>query len=240
MSAPLPQASAAAAGRLEAAPLPEVLAWVEESFGAGAALAVSFSVEDTVVIHAARAAAPSLRFFALDTGRLAPETYEVAEQLERRLGVRFETFFPERAAVEAYTLAHGHFGFRESLELRKQCCALRKLEPLGRALQGRAAWLTGLRRDQAGTRAGIQVLEHDAEHGLAKVNPLAAWTEAQVWAYVREHGLPYCSLYDQGYRSIGCAPCTRAVKPSEDARAGRWWWESPEHKECGLHLKGGR
>ena len=143
--------------------------------------------------------------------------------------------------VELLVREKGHFSFRRSIEDRKECCGIRKVEPLRRALAGRAAWVTGLRREQSVTRTAVEVLELDAAHGgIAKLNPLAAWTEAQVWSYAREHGLPVNALHARGYPSIGCAPCTRAIAPGEDARAGRWWWESAEHKECGLHPGGGR
>lgn len=218
------------------ADLPTTLRFVEQQYGPAAALACSFSAEDLVIIHAAREHAPSLKVFALDTGRLPPETYELAAVLERRFGLQVETYFPLTDSVQTLVTQRGHQSFRQSIALRQECCYIRKVEPLNRALQGRTAWLTGLRREQSPTRTGLPVLETDAAHGgIAKVNPVASWSEAQVWAYVRQHALPYNALYDQGYRSIGCAPCTRALKPWEDARAGRWWWEDPDKKECGLH-----
>jgi phosphoadenosine phosphosulfate reductase len=184
-----------------------------------------------------------MRVFALDTGRLHPETYEVMEEVRRRYGVRIESYFPERESVEALVREKGLFSFRLSVAERKECCAIRKVEPLRRALQGRAAWVTGLRREQSVTRADVEVLEMDEAHGgIAKLNPLAAWSEAQVWEYARAHRVPTNVLHARGFPSIGCAPCTRAIAPGEDPRAGRWWWEAPEHKECGLHLRaaGGR
>src|ERR687888_547009 len=147
--------------------------------------------------------------------------------------------FGERAATAKLLREKGAFSFRKGLAERHECCGIRKLEPLQRALKGRAAWVTGLRREQSSTRSAIRAVEVDAAHGgIAKVNPLAAWTEAQTWAYVAERGLPYNPLHDRGFRSIGCAPCTRAIRPYEDVRAGRWWWEQPDHKECGLHGRG--
>ncbi len=224
--------------RLTNASAPDILRWVEETFRDHAAIASSFGVEDVVLIDLGSRYAPSVRVFTLDTGRLHPETYEVMEQVRRRYGIAIETFFPERAGVEELERGRGYFSFRESIEARKACCAIRKLEPLGRALASCEAWVTGLRREQSPTRAGVDAVERDDAHGgIAKVNPLAAWTEADVWACVKERQLPYNALHDQGLRSIGCAPCTRAVKPWEDVRAGRWWWESAEHKECGLHRK---
>ena len=224
--------------RLAAAPASEVLAWAEARFGAGAAIASSFAVEDVVLIDLAARHAPSLRIFTLDTGRLPPETYVVMEAVRRRYGARSEAYFPERAPVEALLREKGFFSFRQSIDARKECCFIRKVEPLGRALAGRAAWATGLRREQSVTRTLVEVLERDAGHGgIAKLNPLAAWTEAEVWGYAHKHRLPINALHGRGFPSIGCAPCTRAVAPGEDARAGRWWWESPEHKECGLHVR---
>jgi len=234
-----PAELAAAAHELKSASAEQVLAWAERRFGARAAIASSFGVEDMVLIDLARQHAPSLRVFTLDTGRLPPETYELMETVRKRYGLEVETFFPERARVEALQSAHGYFSFKQSIESRKQCCGLRKVEPLNRALAGREAWLTGLRREQSVTRTGVEVVELDADHGgLVKLNPLAGWSSKQVWAYVRENGVPYNVLHDRGYPSIGCAPCTRAVKPYEDERAGRWWWESAENRECGLHVRG--
>lgn len=213
----------------------EVLAWMERRFGDKAALASSFGVEDMVLIDLARRHAPSLRIFTLDTGRLPPETYELIEVVRNRYGAKVETFFPDRARVEALESTQGYFSFRRSLEARKECCAIRKVEPLRRALTGREAWVTGLRREQSVTRTAVEVAELDTVHGLIKLNPLAAWSSRDVWAYIQANAVPYNSLHDRGYPSIGCAPCTRAVKPYEDERAGRWWWESREHSECGLH-----
>jgi phosphoadenosine phosphosulfate reductase len=223
-------------GRFAKASAAELLAWVEERFGDRAAIASSFGMEDVVLIDLATKHAPSLRVFTLDTGRLHPETYELMEAVRLRYGLALETFAPERKQVEALESTQGYFSFRESVEKRKACCGLRKVEPLGRALAGRAAWVTGLRREQSVTRSEVEPVELDGAHGgIAKVNPLAAWSSGEVWAYVRERGLPYNILHDRGFPSIGCAPCTRAIKPYEDLRAGRWWWESAEHKECGLH-----
>jgi phosphoadenosine phosphosulfate reductase len=224
------------AARLVGRPRAELLAWAERRFGARAALACSFGIEDVVLIDLLREHAPSVGIFTLDTGRLHPETYEVMEALRRRYGLAVEVFAPERQRVEQLETTHGFFSFRDSVDARKACCAIRKVEPLGRALSGREAWLTGLRREQSVTRGDVRLLEVDAAHGgIAKLNPLVDWSEAQVWAYARERSLPYNRLHDQGFPSIGCAPCTRAVRTGEDPRAGRWWWESPEHKECGLH-----
>ncbi|MET0401050.1 MAG: phosphoadenylyl-sulfate reductase [Cystobacter sp.] len=214
----------------------QVLEWVERRFGSRAAIASSFGAEDVVLIDLARAHAPSVRVFTLDTGRLAPETYEVMDVVRRRYGVEIETFFPERAQVEALESSKGYFSFKQSIAERKECCGVRKVEPLRRALVGREAWVTGLRREQSVTRTEVAAVEADTSNGLIKVSPLARWTSREVWAHIKERGVPYNALHDRGYPSIGCAPCTRAVKPYEDERAGRWWWESPDNRECGLHV----
>jgi phosphoadenosine phosphosulfate reductase len=219
------------------APAEVVLAWVEQRFGARAAIASSFGAEDMVLIDLARTHAPSVRLFTLDTGRLPPETYELMDVARRRYGVEIETFFPERARVESLESTKGYFSFKQSIEARKECCGIRKVEPLRRALAGREAWVTGLRREQSVTRTEVQAVSADADHGLIKVNPLVRWSGKDVWAYIKANGVPYNALHDRGYPSIGCAPCTRAVKPYEDERAGRWWWESPENRECGLHVR---
>ncbi len=228
----------AASEALKGASAEQVLAWAEQRFGSSAAIATSFGAEDVVLIDLARKHAPSLRVFTLDTGRLPPETYEIIEVLRNRYGLEVETFFPERERVEALESAQGYFSFRKSLQARKECCAIRKVEPLRRALAGRQAWVTGMRREQSITRTAVELVELDTDHGgLFKLNPLAAWSAREVWAYIRENGVPYNVLHDRGYPSIGCAPCTRAVKPYEDERAGRWWWESAENRECGLHVR---
>lgn len=201
------------------------------------ALACSFSVEDIVVLHMMRRINPEARAFALDTGRLDPETYEVAEQVRRRLGVNVQWYFPRHDAVQELVRTRGMFSFKDSVERRKECCYIRKVEPLERALAGLTAWITGLRRDQAPTRGQLQHAEIDHAHrGIRKYNPLADWSVEDTWRYVDAQGLPYNSLYERGYTQIGCQPCTTSVRPGEDPRAGRWRWESPEHKECGLHL----
>jgi phosphoadenosine phosphosulfate reductase len=214
----------------------QVLGWALDRFHPRIAFASSFGVEDVAVIHMLRQLRPDARVFTLDTGRLPVETYDVMERVREAYGLPLEVYFPERPAVEALQREKGFFSFRQSVEERKRCCGVRKVEPLGRALGTLDAWITGLRREQAVTRTALPALELDPAHGgIVKVNPIASWSEAQVWDYVRAHGVPYNRLHDQGYPSIGCAPCTRAVSPGEDVRAGRWWWENPESKECGLH-----
>lgn len=216
----------------------EVAAWAADEFGADLVIASSFSLEDAVVVDLfARHLSPP-RVFALDTGRLPEETYQAAETLAARYGLTIEWFFPRAEAVEALLRRKGAYSFRDSLENRHECCGLRKVEPLRRALVGRAAWATGLRRSQSVTRTDLPVVEWDATHELVKVNPLASWSREAVARYAADHQVPVHPLHRQGYPSIGCAPCTRAVQPGEDERAGRWWWERPEHKECGLHLAG--
>ncbi|MGZ8460496.1 MAG: phosphoadenylyl-sulfate reductase [Candidatus Deferrimicrobiaceae bacterium] len=215
-----------------------VLRWALSEFHPDIALASSFSMEDIVLIAMMADIRSDARIFALDTGRLHEETYEVAEAVRRRMGVRIEWRFPERAAVEELEGSKGLYSFRESLENRHECCRIRKVEPLSRALSGLRAWVTGQRREQAVTRRDLPVVEIDETHeGILKLNPLAGWTEGEVREYVRKRGLPVNRLHDMGYPSIGCAPCTRPVAPGEDPRAGRWWWERPEQKECGLHAR---
>jgi phosphoadenosine phosphosulfate reductase len=199
-------------------------------------LASSFSVEDIVLIDMIRELSLPVGIFALDTGRLNEETYEAAEAVREQYAVTIDWFFPERQAIEQLERQKGLFSFRESLENRHECCRIRKVEPLGRALTGKAGWITGLRREQSVTRTEIAAIEIDGAHGgILKINPLVFWTEKEVWDYVERRRLPVNRLHRQGYPSIGCAPCTRAVQPGEHPRAGRWWWENPEHKECGLH-----
>jgi phosphoadenosine phosphosulfate reductase len=171
----------------------------------------------------------------IDTGRLPEETLSLLDRLERRYQRRIQIFYPEAQAVERYVREQGINGFHNGLAERLSCCSIRKIEPFRRAIAGYHAWVTGVRREQSPTRAGGQPLEHDAQHGLAKVSPLLEWSEAQVWTYIHSRKLPYNSLHDRGYPSIGCAPCSRAIEPGQDRRAGRWWWENPESRECGLH-----
>jgi phosphoadenosine phosphosulfate reductase len=203
------------------------------------ALASSFSLEDAVLTDMMAKIRPDVRIFALDTGRLNPETYECAEAIRNKYGIRIDWHFPRHESVEQLERQKGLFSFRENVDNRKECCHIRKVEPLSRALAGLDAWVTGLRREQSVTRTDLEVLETDAAHGgIVKINPLVSWSLDDVWEYARLNKIPYNRLYDQGYTSIGCAPCTRAIKPGEDQRAGRWWWESPDHKECGLHIGG--
>jgi phosphoadenosine phosphosulfate reductase len=203
---------------------------------APAALASSLSAEDMVLTDAIFRADLPIEIFTLDTGRLHGDTLALVATIERHYGRAIRVVTPKAEAVAAYVAGHGADALFASLELRKRCCAIRKVEPLARALQGKRAWLTGLRRAQAAIRDAIPVRAFDPGHGIEKFNPLVDWSEDDVWAYVREHGVPYNRLHDHGYRSIGCAPCTRPTVTGEDTRAGRWWWEAPESKECGLHV----
>jgi len=201
-------------------------------------LACSFSIDDVVLIDLLKDHLGELTVFAIDTGRLNEETYEVAETVTQRYGLTIHWYFPERAAVEQLERDKGLFSFRESVENRKECCFIRKVAPLRRALNGFAGWVTGLRRAQSVTREELVPLEIDeANGGLLKINPLLYWSDHQVANYANEHRVPINRLHRQGYSSIGCAPCTRAVQPGEHPRAGRWWWEDLEHKECGLHKR---
>ena len=209
-----------------------------EAAGGPVSLACSFSLEDVAIIDIAHQAGITMGVFALDTGRLNEETYEVADALVERYRLKIDWYFPKYEDVQKLESAEGLFSFRESLDKRHACCAIRKVEPLGRALVGLSGWVTGMRREQSVTRSDLQAIELDVLNGgILKINPLLEWTEQQLNAYTKEKGLPVNRLYSQGYRSIGCAPCTRAVKEGEDARAGRWWWENPENKECGLHRR---
>ncbi|MGD9943872.1 MAG: phosphoadenylyl-sulfate reductase [Burkholderiaceae bacterium] len=203
---------------------------------APAALASSLSIEDMVITDAIFRAELPIAVFTLDTGRLHGDTLALLDEVERRYGRRIDCFRPDPQRIAAWVARHGENGFYDSVALRHECCAIRKVEPLDRALSGRAAWITGQRREQSVTRTGLAVSEFDAARGIPKFNPLADWSEDEVWAYLREHHVPFNRLYQQGYRSIGCAPCTRPTVAGEDVRAGRWWWEQPESRECGLHL----
>jgi phosphoadenosine phosphosulfate reductase len=203
----------------------------------------SFGAEDMVLtdlIWGRGTDGPDIGIFSLDTGRLPAETYELIARTERQYRRRLEIFYPERSSVEALGGVHGINGFYDSVEARKACCHARKVEPLKRALDGKKAWVTGLRAAQSPTREALKPVTFDEGFGLVKINPLADWSEHDVWIYLHEKQVPYNALHHRDYPSIGCAPCTRAVRPGEDIRAGRWWWESPATKECGLHVVDGR
>lgn len=205
-----------------------------------AVFANSFGAEDMVLTDLIARHAPGIGIVSLDTGRLHQETYDLMQKTADHYGIRIQVFFPRHDLVEDYIGERGPNAFYDSVELRKQCCNIRKMEPLKRALAGKKAWITGLRREQSPTRNDLAVSEFDVANGLQKFSPLLDWSLIDVWSYIREHGVPYNALHDRNFPSIGCAPCTRAVSMGEDIRAGRWWWESPDTKECGLHVAAAR
>ncbi|MBQ9469878.1 MAG: phosphoadenylyl-sulfate reductase [Bacteroidales bacterium] len=213
----------------------EVMEHVLRTFGKRVAISSSLSLEDQVLTDMAVKIDPKVRVFTLDTGRLFPETYQLIDKTAMHYGISIDTYFPRHEDVERMVHDEGINLFYNSIESRHRCCQVRKLEPLARAFSGLDAWICGLRRQQSVTRQHMHTVEWDAQHGIIKVNPLIGWSEEEVWTYIREHHVPYNRLHDQGYPSIGCQPCTRPVKPGDDIRSGRWWWESPEHRECGLH-----
>ncbi|GAB1234308.1 hypothetical protein UT5_07020 [Ferrigenium sp. UT5] len=196
----------------------------------------SLGAEDMVLTDLIAKYQPDIAMFSLDTGRLPQETYDLVQAVNRRYALPLQVYFPDSRLIEEYVAQHGINGFYDSVENRKRCCFVRKVEPLRRALKDKGAWITGMRRDQAVTRGTLEVSAFDADNGLQKFNPLLDWSNNDVWAYIRQNDVPYNKLHDQFYPSIGCAPCTRSVTPGEDIRAGRWWWENPESKECGLHV----
>ena len=197
----------------------------------------SFGAEDMVLTDIIMREKLSIEIFSLDTGRLPAETYTLMAEAESTYQTKLKVYFPKHEVVEQYVQTKGINAFYESIDLRKACCNMRKVEPLQRALNGKQAWITGMRAEQATTRANLPVQEFDEGNQLEKFNPLSDWTEQEVWAYIRMHDVPYNKLHDAFYPSIGCTPCTRAVAMGEDVRAGRWWWEDPTSKECGLHVK---
>jgi len=201
-----------------------------------AVFANSLGAEDMVLTDLVAKHHLNIAMFSLDTARLPQETYELMQEVRVRYGIPLHVYFPDGALIEEYADQYGENGFYDSVEARQRCCYIRKVEPLKRALAGKRAWVTGMRREQATTRGHLEVSAFDADNGLHKFNPLLEWTNAEVWEYIRANKVPYNKLHDRFYPSIGCAPCTRAITPGEDIRAGRWWWENPESKECGLHI----
>lgn len=199
------------------------------------AFANSMGAEDMVLTDIIDRHHIEIEMFSLDTGRLPQETYDLMQTVQERYKTKLRIYFPNVKQVETYVAEHGVNGFYQSVDLRKNCCYIRKVEPLRRALQGKRAWGTGIRREQASTRANLKVSAYDMDNRMQKVNPLLEWTNAEVWEYLKHYEVPYNKLHDRFYPSIGCAPCTRAITPGEDIRSGRWWWEAPETKECGLH-----
>jgi phosphoadenosine phosphosulfate reductase len=213
-----------------------LLSEIEKNF-TPAVFANSFGAEDMVLTDLITEFSRRIEVFTLDTGRLPQETFLLMEQVANRYSLPIKVYFPASSDVENYVAQHGPNAFYESVERRKECCRIRKVEPFKRAVQGKAAWITGVRREQATTRTGLSESEFDNAYGLHKFSPLLEWNLEDVWAYIRKFEVPYNELHDKGYPSIGCAPCTRATVPGEDIRAGRWWWENPTRKECGLHPK---
>lgn len=216
----------------------EVLDFLSENFKKEQIVfATSLGAEDQVITHFIAEAGRKIRIFTLDTGRLYEETYKLIDATSNRYGIRIEVYFPDRNLVEEMVAEKGINLFYNSVEDRKRCCHVRKLEPLKRALQGATIWITGLRRGQAATREEVELVEVDEANGLIKVNLIHDWSTEQLWSFIKANHVLYNPLHDKGYPSIGCEPCTRAIEAGEDIRAGRWWWENPEHRECGLHRK---
>ena len=221
---------------MEDKPAMEVLKWAIDTYAPKIALASSFGAEDVVVIDMLMKINREARVFTLDTGRLNQETYDVMDAIRKKYDIQIEVYFPEHREIEEMVKIKGLNLMYESVENRKLCCEIRKVHPLNRALSKLDGWITGLRREQAITRANINKLEIDSSHGsIAKINPLADWTNEMIWDYIHKNNVPYNKLHDIGYPSIGCEPCTRAIHSGEDPRAGRWWWENATQKECGLH-----
>jgi phosphoadenosine phosphosulfate reductase len=215
----------------------DVIAWGLETFGDSVAIVTSFQIDGLVVLDMAYRMKPDVRVVTVDSGRLPQATYEFMERVrERYPDMRLEVLFPDHREIETMVRRYGPNLFYRTVNQRLLCCHLRKVRPLLRALEGLEAWFTGLRRDQWASRAAIRKVEIDHDHdGIVKLNPLADWNKDDVWDYVRRHDVPYHPLYDRGYTSIGCEPCTRPIRPGEDDRAGRWWWETNAPKECGIH-----
>jgi len=213
----------------------DVLTFFAREFGNKICLSSSMGAEDMVLIHMLVNIDPQFRIITLDTGRLFPETLDLIQETRRQYNANLEVYFPDYHGVQKMVAEKGINLFYESIDNRKLCCHVRKVEPLKRALDGMQAWITGIRKDQTLNRFDTRMVEWDDSYGIVKINPLFRWTEKRVWEYIRENNIPYNKLHDRGFPSIGCQPCTRAVNPGEDSRAGRWWWEDQGPKECGLH-----
>jgi phosphoadenosine phosphosulfate reductase len=222
---------------LEGASAQDIIRYFAEKCTGKIAFATSLGAEDQVLTHMIAEIDPEMQIFTLDTGRLFQETYDLLDITRKRYGLNIEVMFPESADVEEMVDSKGINLFYESVENRKLCCFIRKTEPITRALVGVNAWITGLRREQSVTRTQTRAVEWDGIQKKIKVNPLVDWSLDQVWDFIRSQKIPYNTLHDKGFPSIGCLPCTRAVAPDEDVRSGRWWWESAENRECGLHQK---
>ena len=218
----------------------DILKYIETNFGSKAVFSSSLGAEDQVIAQMIAGYAPSVGIFTLDTGRLFPETYKTLEETCKKYNLDIKVYFPDNGDVEKMVNVKGINLFYESIENRKLCCQIRKTIPLKRALNGYDIWITGIRKDQSVTRFFNTYAEWDEENNIIKINPLLDWKEKDVWNYIQENQIPYNELHDNGFPSIGCQPCTRAIKNGEDFREGRWWWEQPEHKECGLHNVAGK
>jgi len=223
--------------RFAKAPVQEVLEFFTTEYGPAICLSSSMGAEDQVLTDMLVKIAPKIKIFTLDTGRLFPETLNLIHETRNRYKANLEVYFPDYRMVQKMVKEKGINLFYESVENRKECCGIRKLEPLKRAIDGMQAWITGIRKDQTLNRFNTNLIEWDDSNGLVKINPLYRWSEKMVWDYIHAHQVPYNELHDKGFPSIGCQSCTRAVAPGEDSRAGRWWWEDQGHKECGLHVK---
>lgn len=223
--------------KLETKTPQEVLKYFLTEFKGKIVLSSSMGAEDQVLTDMVMAIDRKTRIFTLDTGRLFPETLDIIDVTNKKYDIKIEVFFPDYKSVEKMVVEKGINLFYDSIENRKLCCHVRKIEPVKRALNGLEVWISGLRKDQSLNRFNTELVEWDENNGLIKLNPLLKWREQDVWEYIKENDIPYNKLHDQGFPSIGCQPCTRAVKKGEDSRSGRWWWEEPEHNECGLHEK---
>lgn len=213
----------------------DILSWFVGGYPGKITFSSSLGAEDQVITHILARNNMNVPIFTLDTGRLFQETYDLLQITEKKYGIRISIYFPDASQVEEMVAEKGINLFYESVENRKLCCHVRKIEPLKRALHGMDVWVTGLRRAQSVTRQDSQLVEWDPSHEMIKVNPLLEWTNDELWDYIAQNNIPVSDLHRQGYPSIGCLPCTRAIQPGEDVRAGRWWWELPKFKECGLH-----
>lgn len=215
----------------------EVLMFILGKFPGKVTFGTSLGSEDQVILDMMSRCCSNFSIFTLDTGRLFPETYDLIDKTNKKYNLSIKVHFPDNEQVEEMVNSKGINLFLDSIENRKQCCYLRKIEPLKKALPGNDIWITGLRKDQSLNRFNTKLIEWDDKFEMVKVNPLMKWTEKDVWAYIKKNNVPYNVLHDNGFPSIGCQPCTRAVEKGEDSRAGRWWWEAPEHNECGLHSR---
>jgi phosphoadenosine phosphosulfate reductase len=215
----------------------EIISWFATNHPGKVAFSTSLGAEDQVITHMLAGINDPMKIFTLDTGRLFQETYDLLDITRKKYGVPIDVYFPDSARVEEMVNSRGINLFYESIENRQLCCHIRKIEPLKRALGGMDVWITGMRKDQSVTRTGAALIEWDKTYKIIKVNPLIHWTSEMVWAYIQAWNIPVNELHSKGYPSIGCLPCTRAIQPGEDVRSGRWWWELPEFKECGLHKK---